>query len=437
LKTTKILRLIQLTLFLAASWFIYWAHIYEMTVWNKTFLESVQTSTYNILLYSVSILAIVFLETRIRHINKIKTLHEPTAKTLEELHRENELIKRELQKSKQTAPNRIAIGFLASGVIALLASIVTSSTVLAFIGLGLVFWGALFLYIRTSSFVKPILLDSSVISPLVSLNKIINDLGYGEKSVYLPSTYVSEAKEETIFVLSKRENLKGIHLTPPGLSLTNLFEKELGTNFTKVDLNYLKNNLPKLLTEDLEIANNLKLNVENDMVHIKIEGSIYAGLCKELRNSTPSACRLFGCPLCSSITLAITRSTGKPVIIENIETSEDGKTVKTNLRLLETTELEEKTKTAEAVKTHPRINLTRIMKIILSAFGSAILVWVGWLTWQDMTTWGKDINLILFGSRIGEAIDLGIGMKLIYYLLIGLLLLILGLIPFPRRRRKT
>jgi hypothetical protein len=83
-------------------------------------------------------------------------------------------------------------------------------------------------------------------------------------------------------------------------------------------------------------------------------------------------------------------------------------------------------------------NLTRALAGLFStAFGSIILAWVGWLTWHDVTVLGKDIILIFFGSRTGECISLGIDMKLVYYSLIGLALLILGLSIFLRRRSKV
>ena len=74
--------------------------------------------------------------------------------------------------------------------------------------------------------------------------------------------------------------------------------------------------------------------------------------------------------------------------------------------------------------------------LILTAFGSVILFWVGWLTWYDITTWGKSLALIFFGSRTGEVISLGIGMKLIYYLLIGSALFLSGIFTFFRKRRR-
>jgi len=85
-----------------------------------------------------------------------------------------------------------------------------------------------------------------------------------------------------------------------------------------------------------------------------------------------------------------------------------------------------------------RLRLSRLLpnlpSLFLAAFGSIILAWVGYLTWYDMTWWSKDIALIFFGSRTGEHISLGIGMKVIHYLLIGLALLLSGLLTFLRKR---
>ncbi len=64
---------------------------------------------------------------------------------------------------------------------------------------------------------------------------------------------------------------------------------------------------------------------------------------------------------------------------------------------------------------------------VLSAYGVTTLLWVGQLIWNDIAVWHKDIALIFFGSRTGENISLGIGMKVIHYFLIGLALLLLGL----------
>ncbi len=82
-----------------------------------------------------------------------------------------------------------------------------------------------------------------------------------------------------------------------------------------------------------------------------------------------------------------------------------------------------------------------LVSLLLTGSGSIILAWVGWLTWYDLTVWGKawnkDIALIFFGSRTGEAISLGVGMRVIYYFLISLALILSGMFTFLRKRRNA
>ena len=92
-------------------------------------------------------------------------------------------------------------------------------------------------------------------------------------------------------------------------------------------------------------------------------------------------------------------------------------------------------------KLHLSIFLPNLVSLLLAGSGSIILAWIGWLTWYDLTVWGKvwnkDISLIFFGSRAGEAISLGVGMRVIYYFLISLTLIISGMFTFLRKRRKA
>ena len=70
---------------------------------------------------------------------------------------------------------------------------------------------------------------------------------------------------------------------------------------------------------------------------------------------------------------------------------------------------------------------SRIIGFILLFLGLVTLAWVFQLVWKDIVVWGKDLGLIFFGSRVGEAISLGIGMSVVYYFFIGLTFLLFGL----------
>lgn len=229
------------------------------------------------------------------------------------------------------------------GVTALIVSLVYSSTILVFIGLGLTFWGAILLYIRDKEYAQKVLLDASVSPSLSTINQIIQELNYKGNAVYLPPKYfqnpvaikiyipkqenISLPKPEQIRKYEKRllvrnsQGILGIILTPPGAELTKLFEKTLKTSFIIVELEHLQRDLSKLFVEDLEIAEDLKIQIVKssgpfsqtkiDAIHVKITNSIYEDICKEARKLS-HICSQIGCPICSAIACAIVKPQANP-----------------------------------------------------------------------------------------------------------------------------
>jgi len=361
------------------------------------------------------------------------------------------------------------------GAITLAVSIIYESSILALVGLSLTFWGALLLIIGTEKYVQQPLLDSTIIPSLAHLNQTLAELRYQGKGVYLPPEYLKDSETSRIFIPKNKNtdlptpekiqqqndkifltNPEAMLIIPPGLSLSKLFEKTLGTSFAKVDLEYLQQNLPKLFIEDLEIAEDLEIQTnydetstkmtkrvsviktKYDAIQVKITNSVYKDTCRETRKLSRIHDAI-GCPICSAIACALAKATGKPLIIENTEVTEDGKTIEANFQLLEKIETEVlKTEVGPPAGMDRLLHaplLSNLASLFLPASGSIILTWVGWLIWYDATVWGKDLSLIFFGPRTGEAISLGIGMRGIHYFLIGLALLLLGLLTFLGRKR--
>jgi len=164
---------------------------------------------------------------------------------------------------------------LLSGTIALFASILYSSSIIAFIGLGLTFWGALLLFIKPTKYVKASFIYSTGLSSLKVIDRIITDLNYRGKAIYLPPKYVKTIKGGTVFIPSK-----------------------------------------------------------HNMIKVKITRSIFNDFCNEVRTLS-NICGSLGCPLCSSIAIALNRTTSKPVVIEKYELSGDGKTIEIDYRIIE------------------------------------------------------------------------------------------------------
>ena len=279
-------------------------------------------------------------------------------KTFENLQKENEILKREVLKSKRTPSGKIGFILLAIGALTLVGSVIQTSTILAFIGLGLTFWGALFLFARPVKFVRGTLLDSTAISSYTTIDRIIEDLSYKGKPIYVPPypkeaylpQYLKGLKEMTVFIPAKDiiamptieemakkqfllKNPKGICIAPPGYGLINLFEKELKTEFTQIDLDTLYNSLPTIIVKNLELATELEINPEKDLIHVKIIDSVYKDLYSKEQDF--KSIHPIGCPLTSAIACALAKTTGKLVAIVKDTISPDSKTIEVWYQTLE------------------------------------------------------------------------------------------------------
>jgi len=253
-------------------------------------------------------------------------------------------------KIKGKLPIFLGLGFLLWGIILIWLSMIYESTILLFISLTITFWGSLLLYVRPTRYVRPILIDSAAISSLEALDQLITSLEYRGKGVYLPPRSLEEVKRGRVFIpknetivvpVVEKEtaqqifvgNPDGLYLTPPGVELANLFEKELGKNFAEVSLEYLVENLPKVFIEDLEIAKNCQVSMKKNLVLVKVSGVAYDLLCQRLCGKS-AVCLNIGCPFCSAIACAIARSTGKQVVMEKNSFSKENKVVQVYYKIL-------------------------------------------------------------------------------------------------------
>ena len=379
---------------------------------------------------------------------------------------------------------------LSIGAASLVISIISVSQILAFIGLSLIFWGGILFYIKPEGYAKQVLLDAVMPPTFETLDQIINELGYKGKAIYLPSKYLQDPETYKAYlpklpeekppepnIILKQENQlflknpEGILFTPPGAQLTKLFEKRLGINFSLVNLNYLKRNLPKLFIEDLEIADNLEIEIEFSskslfgikktnygLIHVTITNSLFKNMIKE-NPKLSQISNTIGSPISSAIACALTKTTGKPVIIDNVQSSENGNivTVTYKIEKLEYTEpiqvqteplkipIAEKHEIQKSPQTSmveipesiiPTINVQRSIGLTLILLGVITIVWIGVLTWNDVFEFNKDLGLSLLAYRTGEPIGLGIGMKFIHYFMIGSVLLLSGILAYIQKGKK-
>jgi hypothetical protein len=148
-----------------------------------------------------------------------------------------------------------------------------------------------------------------------------------EKIVALP-TIEEMAKKQFLLI-----NPKGICVAPPGYGLIDLFEKELKTTFTQINLEQLYNSLPTIIVNNLELAKELEIKQENNLIHLKMVDPAYKDLYAKEQGF--KSIHQIGCPLTSAIACALAKTTGKLVTIVKDEISLDLKTIEVWYQALE------------------------------------------------------------------------------------------------------
>ena len=196
-------------------------------------------------------------------------------------------------------------------------------------------------------------MNPAVASSTKSLNIIIDELGFQGSSLYLPPRYFQSPGILKVFVSKQKKSLipsaeeiqnqgakiffeypAGLLISPPGEELMRLFEEELRIDFSGVDIEFLKENLPGLFIEKLEISKDLRIKTEGAKVRFEIKDCAFdlAGLKPDLEGK-------IGSPLVSSLACILAKVTGKIVTIEAVTRFEDENVVAVDYRVWNEEEL--------------------------------------------------------------------------------------------------
>jgi hypothetical protein len=254
-----------------------------------------------------------------------------------------------------SAPLRVL--FLVLGAISLVASFFVESRILALIGLGLVFWGALLLFLSPVRHVEASLLYSTSLASYVNIDRIMADFEYKGKGYYLPSypkdVYLPEhlkgLKDVLVYVSAQEtfemppvdelaegkfllKDSKGVLILPPGLGLLEEMENKLNIDLTKTSLTELSEILPQFLLENFNIAKDIKLSLKENIASLRITDSIYRDL---YVSKTSKSVVMLGCPLASAVACALAKASSKPVMIQRHRVSLDGMTVELQFSIVE------------------------------------------------------------------------------------------------------
>jgi hypothetical protein len=240
-------------------------------------------------------------------------------------------------RARDTVPYLLLI----FGIASLLTSAFYSSYVLAFIGLGLTLWGTLFLYIKSTKYVKLELLNAASSSTLQNIERILTTSGTDLKGIYLPPKNLQDNTSSLVFIPTnpnqplptsvdtnphtlQSQNPLGLFITPPGLALAKLFEKELKKPFTEPTVEDLQNLLPSLF-DTLQITKDFTMEAAGNTIKVEMKNHIFKDLSEETKKLEKTHWAV-GSPLSSALACAFAKTTGKPLVIMTDETNPEGTT---------------------------------------------------------------------------------------------------------------
>ncbi len=228
--------------------------------------------------------------------------------------------------------------FVVVGVLLLFISVVYNLQIMAFIGLGFTFWGAIFAMARKGNYVESSLLDGTAKSAYSTLDRMLNELKYAKgyyipaypEDAYLPD-YLKNLKEPVVFISDESSGLPavdellagkflsakshGIFITAPGASIMAQMEKKVQLDFSKITLQELCGVLPRCSTEIFNLAKSLEMTILDNGVRLKASGILYQSLYRTDKSYMSVA--VLGCPVVSAVACALAKTSGKTVVVQS------------------------------------------------------------------------------------------------------------------------
>ena len=262
------------------------------------------------------------------------------------------ILKQRLWAFKYKGNMVVSIVLFATGAIALVLSYLFSLTILTFIGLGLVLFGVIAFNVLPSRYIPEEFTYTLLLSYLKSITGLLSEkLDQGKAIFFYPKSQ-NGLSQGFIFISSGSslrlpteeqitksgsfcDDPKGIYLMAPSQGLVDVLEREAGKDFATIDLAHMQQILQKLLVEDLKIVDELLIEYNDEdrnIIFAKIAGVSCARLCEGVAETTCFG-NQFGCPICASLALIISKVTKRPVIIK--ETHVMRNTIKTTYLILD------------------------------------------------------------------------------------------------------
>jgi hypothetical protein len=231
----------------------------------------------------------------------------------------------------------LGASLVAFGVLVAVASALIGAENLSGLGLASFLIGLLLVYLNSRSSFSPELVEASLLSSLVNVERILRELGPRSKAIYLrtadrldvpmvflpmeenpaPSSGLDLSGDDRLLVIDSRDSHKaGLLLEAPGASLLALMEKELGLDFTDLDSEGFLDAIRSGMVDSLEVAADVKGVITIDGAKLRIKDGPLKGLSQSILRVAPNVASQLGCPICSAAICATTKAIKRNMILQ-------------------------------------------------------------------------------------------------------------------------
>ncbi|WP_458210529.1 hypothetical protein [Haladaptatus sp. NG-SE-30] len=256
------------------------------------------------------------------------------AAQLELLTEENQRLRTEYRRARQTSYRRTALGMAAVGILAGLGGLVfpSSQAILFALGGTGLFAAVLTYYLTPEQFVAASVGERTYAAFATTGQELIDGLGLADTSVYFPTAeptadgdrsirlFVPQHQEyelpdaselATLFVVTDDERKRGVSVPPTGAGLFQEFESMVTD--TADQLPELADQLADALVEGFELVESATPEVdgEGDGVTIAVSGSRFGAVDR------------FDHPVASFIAVGLARGMERPVTLEILASDDD------------------------------------------------------------------------------------------------------------------
>jgi hypothetical protein len=214
------------------------------------------------------------------------------------------------------------------------------------------------LYAGSKKYVEESILTTLIFPSLANLDRLLEDLDCKGQALFLPPEFLNDFESCRAYVsveksssppkpedIRGKENrvllkeLPGLVIEPPGAELTMLLEERLGTRFTRVDLQFLQRELPKVFVEKLQLAKNLEIALGESKARVTIDDLTLMGMYEKICSLTHVYSQI-GSPVASAIGCALAKSSGRLVSVEKEVMGQGGRNLTIEYRILRSQEEE-------------------------------------------------------------------------------------------------